>query len=479
MSKPSSPKLARSFSGAGAVPELVSKTVSPRVSYVTNNGDNVKNGKADSAFDPRVSIPSLFGFVGGSNTGLSRSSSTAAYGGGTPRASHADTLEGDAWDMLKRKSFLNREGFGGAPLIGPNSSRRRSSKRQSMMKRNILAIQESFMPPWQRMIIEAIDGTVGTIFMAVVTIWALFGDDIRLIAFHEEQDEGFVYVVYFCLVVFALELILASVAKKGYLNGFYFWLDAVATLSLLMDIPPFMESIGLSHCTIDNYGAILAESDHSEDGGAANGGAVTDGAFARAGRASRAGTRAGRIVRIVRLVRVVKLYKAWQMKRDAARAKKNNLLRDEDEDEDDNGSTQETRVGQRLSDLTTRRVIIGVLTMLFCLPLFDINTFPAGDEALLTEGGLKMVHNMLVLNGQASRGFYSAVDNYEHNTDGMYVLVINGTRFEDHDNVTFSLDGYGHRSLRCEEFQFTAYISPPEHGEDLCKAQVDPTIPHQ
>ena len=34
--------------------------------------------------------------------------------------------------------------------------------------------------------------------------------------------------------------------------------------------------------------------------------------------------------------------------------------------------------------------------MLFCLPLFDINTFEAGDEALLTEGGLKMVHNMLV-----------------------------------------------------------------------------------
>jgi hypothetical protein len=98
--------------------------------------------------------------------------------------------------------------------------------------------------------------------------------------------------------------------------------------------------------------------DESENGGSASGGAVTDGAFARAGRASRAGTRAGRIVRIVRLVRVVKLYKAWQMKRDKANAKKNDLLRADDDDGGGAG-TQETRVGQRLSDLTTRRVIIG------------------------------------------------------------------------------------------------------------------------
>jgi hypothetical protein len=124
--------------------------------------------------------------------------------------------------------------------------------------------------------------------------------------------------------------------------------------------------------------------------------------------------------------------------------------------------TQETRVGQRLSDLTTRRVIVGVLAMLFCLPLFDINTFEAGEEALLAEGGLKMVHNMLVLNGRASPGFYSAVDDYQRNTDGMYVLVINGTRFEHHASTSFVLDGYDHRSLRCEEFQYTAFMTPWE-----------------
>ena len=35
----------------------------------------------------------------------------------------------------------------------------------------------------------------------------------------------------------------------------------------------------------------------------------------------------------------------------------------------------ESRVGKKLSDLTTRRVIILVLTMLFSVPLFSTNTY--------------------------------------------------------------------------------------------------------
>jgi hypothetical protein len=78
--------------------------------------------------------------------------------------------------------------------------------------------------------------------------------------------------------------------------------------------------------------------------------------------------------------------KAYQQKRDAK--KKNDSWFGAD---DDNEGLTETRVGQKLSDLTTRRVIVGVLMMLFCLPLFDITYYPAGDPSLLTEGGLKMV----------------------------------------------------------------------------------------
>ena len=39
-----------------------------------------------------------------------------------------------------------------------------------------------------------------------------------------------------CLIFFTLEVILASIAKKDYFVGFYFWLDIIATLSLIPDI---------------------------------------------------------------------------------------------------------------------------------------------------------------------------------------------------------------------------------------------------
>ena len=398
---------------------------------------------------------SMLGFVTARNSGSLKF-------GKKPRLS--DT--GDAWDMLKRKSHISGSRFGGLPLVGPNSGQRRSSARKSMMKRNIMKMEKSFTPAWKTAILNIIDGTKGTIFLLIVTVWALFGDDIRLIAFAEPDDGIFLILVYLCMAIFTLEMILGSIAKQGYLNSFYFWLDMVATLSFLMDIPDLLTAIGISPChSEDPYGATFYAQDQEEEqdygeGGGGNA-AVTDGAFARAGRASRAGTRAGRIVRVVRLVRIVKLYKAWQMARNRANAKKlNNLVTDDDALD----ATQATRVGQRLSDLTTRRVIIGVLSMLFCLPLFDINTFPQGDEAVLSEGGLKMVHKMLIANGKESPGFYSAVEDYVDNTAGMYVLVINGTRFENHSRMQFTLNGESHRVLRCTEYAFAAYETPRSLG---------------
>jgi hypothetical protein len=38
------------------------------------------------------------------------------------------------------------------------------------------------------------------------------------------------------LVLFAVEIVLASIAKDDYFLGFYFWLDLVATISLFADI---------------------------------------------------------------------------------------------------------------------------------------------------------------------------------------------------------------------------------------------------
>ena len=74
-------------------------------------------------------------------------------------------------------------------------------------------------------------------------------------------------------------LVLNSISKPKFFLGFYFWLDMVSTLSLLGDIPEFMELV----------------TGEEQDG---NDGVNESTTLARAGRTSRAGTRAGRIARV-------------------------------------------------------------------------------------------------------------------------------------------------------------------------------------
>lgn len=47
---------------------------------------------------------------------------------------------------------------------------------------------------------------------------------------------AFYNVTLFSMIMFLFELIIASVATEGYFLGFYFWLDFVATISLITDI---------------------------------------------------------------------------------------------------------------------------------------------------------------------------------------------------------------------------------------------------
>ena len=75
-----------------------------------------------------------------------------------------------------------------------------------------------------------------TLIMTLVTLYALFGDDISLVFFTKSADETFNYITTFALVLFVVEITLNSLCQDGYFNSFYFWLDVVSTVSLITDI---------------------------------------------------------------------------------------------------------------------------------------------------------------------------------------------------------------------------------------------------
>ena len=254
-------------------------------------------------------------------------------------------------------------------------------------------------PQWKVQGAALIDQKYIATLMTLITLWALFGDDIRLAATQRSADEGFLVMTYICLVCFAIELTVSSVCKEKYFLGFYFFLDFVATFSLLFDIPEVMEAL---------FG-----------GGGSQGGAADSTTLARAGRTSRVGTRAGRVVRLVRLVRILKLYKQYQLRKSGTNDQMN--LTEEEEE------LAESRVGQKLSDLTTRRVIIGVLLMLFVLPLFQLELGYYGERTSVELSGLRMLHNSFPNN--YNQPFSEATTQDFNNAMLSYVYALDNPQF--------------------------------------------------
>ena len=137
----------------------------------------------------------------------------------------------------------------------------------------------------KKKIVKFLDHYVVVTVMTIITIYALFFDDLRVLAFPKESDPVFSAITLFRMICFIIEIILSSYAKEEYLLSFFFWLDIISTLSMIPDIGWIRDEM-------------FGSGEHSED--------ATD--LAKTSRAGRV-TRVVRVIRIVRLVRIVKLYK--------------------------------------------------------------------------------------------------------------------------------------------------------------------------
>lgn len=144
-----------------------------------------------------------------------------------------------------------------------------------------------------------LDNTYLTIFVSIITVWALFGDDIRILATGKSGDIGFYIMIILCFAVFAVEILLSTYAKPEYIFSFFFWLDLISTVTLLLDVGWISD--------------VLFGTSSDDSGGSGNSEQI-----AKAAKASQVGTRAARVIRIIRLIRlirIVKLYKAAEKER--------------------------------------------------------------------------------------------------------------------------------------------------------------------
>lgn len=73
-----------------------------------------------------------------------------------------------------------------------------------------------------------------------------------------------------------------------------------------------------------------------------------------------------------------------------------------------------SRVGQKLSDLTTQKVIVGILTLLLIIPVFNIYSGLYGTYSPLDQGGLQMLHDLyLDVSGPLARIGFKKGERFE------------------------------------------------------------------
>jgi len=317
-----------------------------------------------------------------------------------------DTDEEEPQDSSSSSSSdVDDFGKSEAEDVGPppaNMSRRRISTDVNMellrkaleekAKRRQEAEEKKQKARFRRAVANFMDGPYMTLISVCLTFWALLGDDIRILTTNRPADIGFNVTTIFCLFFFALEVLLSSFCKQDYFLGFFFVLDCVSTASLLLDLTWVADSL-----VSDDF-------------------AVGD--QARGGRTARLGASVGRVVRVIRLVRIVKLYKA-AYERIMAEAAKNSASSPGEEtiddwdnpdydDQEQRKGQRESAVGKKLVALTTRRVIILVLVMLMCMPVFVVSN---------SHGDLT----------SAAFGASSVFDTYRHMKEG----IVNRSLYEE------------------------------------------------
>lgn len=122
--------------------------------------------------------------------------------------------------------------------------------------------------------------------MTIVTAYSLFFDDIRVFLLPKSVDEVCFAVTFVSMMLFAIEIAIATYAKDDYVFSFFFWLDIISTVTMIPDIPWIWEPM-------------IGETD-------SNSSKASD--LAQTSRAGRV-TRVIRVIRLIRLIRIVKLYK--------------------------------------------------------------------------------------------------------------------------------------------------------------------------
>ena len=146
---------------------------------------------------------------------------------------------------------------------------------------------------FRREIRKFVENSIVTIVMSLVTIFALVGDDVRIWFTNKDADPIFYWSLIVSMLLFTIEILLNTLVIDDFQYSFFFWLDIIATLSLIPDIRWLIDLLGFLFNWTPSYLQVN----------------VVPGEITIHSVASSKVQKVIKSVRLIRLIRIIKLYK--------------------------------------------------------------------------------------------------------------------------------------------------------------------------
>lgn len=225
----------------------------------------------------------------------------------------------------------------------------------------------------KHILVKLMETTVFQLLLLVITFYSLFFDDYQQLICGKQLDSYFDVFSITIMSIFAIELVVSSLFIKGYFNSYFFYLDLISTLSIIVDLNMFKNVLNTSFSSGSN-------------------------SIARIGKLVR-------LVRLIRLFRISRIYKSFSKSKISSAPRKINRLAKHakavrelqrldafnEPRMDATGLTlgkistlsaevkqkvnkvahKDSKVGKKISEVATKTVILMVFILLILLPIFN------------------------------------------------------------------------------------------------------------
>ena len=230
----------------------------------------------------------------------------------------------------------------------------------------------------RKRVFAVMDSVPMQLFLAILLLLSLFLPDSWILSnASSDSDEILFSILMVVFVLFIFETVILSLVQDDYFLGFFFWMDTLGTLSIILDI------------------GWIADAFMPEDSSA-----TQKGSLLRAARAAKLGARYGRLMRLMKVMRFLKFLPCFAS---------------DEEEEPEPTMSAVRKVSNELSNVLSRRVAGLVMLIVIVVPFLGYSDKDRSIDAWLTNFRMTAARENSTLdeiNGMARkfRRFYTYKD---------------------------------------------------------------------